>query len=219
MNQYFHTPVACSDDVPPDQPLSFQTGQIASVPDVQPDAEKVKQSRTPEKPVVQGNPSGASASGLPPSANRTRDTIEITGKSGGKIKTEGLASVLQPGGVFVLGDENRMVIHRGAHSEKRNRRKNKYKLTESTAEPVIRHLDIISAGLAEDWYDLGHHLGLSDAALKQIELDFKVEGQHEVNYRVLARWKQTHGPVTVHMLAKALVEIGRGDLADELRRG
>ena len=50
-------------------------------------------------------------------------------------------------------------------------------------------------------------------------MDYHIEGQHEVNYRVLLRWKQNCAQATLQMLAKALVEVGRGDLADELCKG
>ena len=83
----------------------------------------------------------------------------------------------------------------------------------------MRHLDVVSAGLGEDWCRLGRHLGLADTELDQIRMDYHIEGQHEINYRTLLKWKQRFGPVTVHKLAKALAEIGRGDLADELSRG
>ncbi|KAL8582703.1 hypothetical protein ACOMHN_058080 [Nucella lapillus] len=219
---------SCSEDVPKELPSHSQTNQEASVADVQPDAEKVDQPRAalpsekpapavpqakyPSPPAVKHNP--------PRPVNRTRDTIVIKGKSGGSIKAEGLAAVLQPGGAFVLGNENYSVIHQDSALPKGKKKiRNRYKVTESCAEPVIRHLDVVSAGLTGDWYDLGKHLGLADATLRQIEMDYKREGQHEINYRALAKWKQEKGRVTLHMLAKALVEVGRGDLADELRKG
>lgn len=83
----------------------------------------------------------------------------------------------------------------------------------------MKHLDVVSAGLGGDWRRLGRHLGLADAELDQIRIDYHAEGQHEVNYRILLSWKQTSGPVTLQKLAKALAEIGRGDLSDELSKG
>ena len=81
-------------------------------------------------------------------------------------------------------------------------------------------MDVVSAKLAGDWRRLGRHLGIADATLEQIRIDFHIEGQHEVNYRILLKWKQDCSSLaTVHALAKALVEIGRGDLADELCKG
>lgn len=87
----------------------------------------------------------------------------------------------------------------------------------SSKEPSVSHLDVVSSRLSStDWRRLGRQLHLDDSLLDQIRTDFHVEGQQEVNYRMLIKWKQTHTNCTLAILAKALCEIGRGDLADEL---
>lgn len=84
---------------------------------------------------------------------------------------------------------------------------------------MARHFDVISVGLAGDWRRLGRAFGITDAQLDQIRMDFQYEGQHEINYRVLVKWKQQNPHPTLHFLAQTLLDIGRGDLADELSKG
>ncbi|KAK7505769.1 hypothetical protein BaRGS_00003040 [Batillaria attramentaria] len=148
-------------------------------------------------------------------ASKQRDTIKIE---------EGLATALKPGGVFQLGGHNQMTIYKneGSGDGAYKFRKPKHPLTTSRAEPEYRHLDMVSSKLAGDWRRLGRQMGLDDSTLDQIRQDFHVEGQHEVNYRMLMKWKQNcvgSGHFTLAMMAKLLADSGRGDIADELRKG
>ncbi|XP_076449847.1 uncharacterized protein LOC143286135 [Babylonia areolata] len=215
-------PMQCSDGLPKGQPPSFPTGRVVSAPDVQLDAEIMKPAVTAERPSAKKSPpAGASAAAeynVPPTS-QPQHTIELSGKSGGKMLIENIVSVMEPNTTFRMANETHTTVYHGPKQERPAKIKNRYQLTESRAEPMIQHLDVISAGLTTDWKTLGRHLRLDNALLDQINIDYQVEGQHEVNYRMLAKWKEVKGPVTLHMLARALADIGRGDLADELRKG
>lgn len=151
--------------------------------------------------------------------SKERDKITLEGK-GCTIRAEGLGAALKPGGVFQLGVNNQMtIVQNKGDSAKVKVRKNKYPLTRSTAEPQLKHLDMVSSKLGAEWRRLGRLMGIEDSTLDQIQLDFRAEGQHEINYRMLLKWKQkcTHGQFTLSALAHHMAELGRGDIADEFR--
>ncbi|KAK7113942.1 uncharacterized protein [Littorina saxatilis] len=225
MAENFRAPVQCSEDTGDNPGLgSIQTGREVQVPsvlsaggDLEPDAERVDQSAGQQR---HRPPQVSPATGV---LMQSGDRIEITGEKS-KIVATGIAGAMKPGTIFQLGSENHMTIHQDHRSgSDREGRKaniiNRCALTVSQEPPMARHFDVISVGLAGDWRRLGRAFGITDAQLDQIRMDFQYDGQHEINYRVLVKWKQQNPRPTLHFLAQTLLDIGRGDLADELSKG
>lgn len=228
-------PIQCTDDLPmevEDPVPTFETAR--KIPGSASDQGLSSQHLQADADILVTEASGGAGGpsvffGAQPSAStassKPRDKITIEGQ-GCTIKAEGLGAALQPGGVFQLGGHNHLTIYRNQGSGDGSAfkfKKNKHPLTQSQAEPEYKHMDVVSSKLAGDWRRLGRYMGLDDATLDQLRQDYYVEGQHEVNYRMLLKWKQRcvagSGHCTLAMLAQLLASGGRGDIADELRKG
>ena len=86
----------------------------------------------------------------------------------------------------------------------------------STAEPNKNQLDVVANQIGRDWKRLGLKFDFSVGELDTLRLTYIAEGQYEVSYQMLLKWKSEQYPVTVRQLAEACQSIGRGDLADAL---
>ncbi|XP_067652667.1 receptor-interacting serine/threonine-protein kinase 1-like [Haliotis asinina] len=93
--------------------------------------------------------------------------------------------------------------------------------SKSENEPSLDQMDKVCKTLNKykdtAWRDLGTKLGLSNGELDTIYHDRHAEGDYELSYQTLLRWKQRQPtPPQVKVLAQALCDIGRGDLSDIL---
>lgn len=209
-------PIQCSDDIEKQggHPSIFQTGQEVDPNNQQPseslqtDAELATQA-----PRMRGNQMNT-ASNRPESP----DIVKIETK-GCRIEATGLARALKPGAMLQVGGEtNTTIIKGGSVGHTRSHVKNKKPLTCSQRHPTQKELDMLCENLNREWKNLGRCLNLDDPQLDHIGEDYRGDGQHEINYRVLKKWKETFPECyTIAVLANALKEIGRGDLADELQ--
>ncbi|XP_071091769.1 uncharacterized protein [Haliotis cracherodii] len=94
-------------------------------------------------------------------------------------------------------------------------------LSKSENEPTMDQMDRVCKKLTKyndtAWKDLGTKLGLTTGELETIHHDHRVAGEYELSYQTLLMWKRRQPtPPQVKVLAKALCDIGRGDLSDTL---
>lgn len=77
-------------------------------------------------------------------------------------------------------------------------------------------MEVIARNIGKDWKYLGRALGLTDGELDNIRIDYYPEGQYEISYQTVRKWKEQAFPTELRRLAKCCVKIGRGDVADKL---
>lgn len=71
--------------------------------------------------------------------------------------------------------------------------------------------------IGKHWRNLASALGMSRGQIESIERDYCVDGQYEMAYQTLLKWKRLNGDfVTVQELVQALDSIGMSELASEL---
>ena len=90
----------------------------------------------------------------------------------------------------------------------------------SVADRVVdtRVLQQVSQDVGSKWRSLGRQLGCSDAQLDAIQYDFRHQGLREVAYQMLRSWhEQTGNDAKLAILARALVDIRRPDIAVKLQ--
>jgi len=51
-----------------------------------------------------------------------------------------------------------------------------------------RHLDVMAVNIGKNWRAFGRELRFSDPRLDQLEADYRIHGQREVNYQMLLEW-------------------------------
>ena len=82
--------------------------------------------------------------------------------------------------------------------------------------PVLQR---ISQDIGNDWTSLGRQLGCTDADLDAMNFDYRHCGQREVAYQMLRCWhERTGSDAKLAVLARALVRIGRPDIALKLQQ-
>lgn len=78
-------------------------------------------------------------------------------------------------------------------------------------------LQLVSLSIGKDWKSLGRELRIEDSELDSLSYNFRHEGSLEIAYQVLRHWHEKYGKdAKLEVLAKALVRIKRGDLAEKL---
>ncbi|XP_045158759.2 receptor-interacting serine/threonine-protein kinase 1-like [Mercenaria mercenaria] len=91
------------------------------------------------------------------------------------------------------------------------------KLTESTSKPSRPDLNHVCNNIGKHWKALARHFGLTRGQIESIEVDYHIEGNYEMAYQTLLKWKRQNGDqVTIRDLAHALDSIGMSELAREL---
>lgn len=91
-------------------------------------------------------------------------------------------------------------------------------ISASTRLVTPGELDDVASHLGSDFRKLRRPLGISDAIIEQIELDYHREGQQEITYQILRKWKEMKGSMaTIAALAEALRQINRIDMAQRLK--
>lgn len=76
---------------------------------------------------------------------------------------------------------------------------------------------IVAEHLGKDWTRLARQLDIRDSDIGSYEVDYHHLGVKEVSYQMLRGWVEKKGPeARLERLAKALVAIGRPDLAKQL---
>ena len=79
---------------------------------------------------------------------------------------------------------------------------------------ITLHSQYLSGVLGNEWKDLGRYLNILDPELDNIREDYH-GNLKEVKYQVLLAWKHYCGALATYgILANALMEVGRTDLAD-----
>ncbi|XP_046563138.1 uncharacterized protein LOC124272033 [Haliotis rubra] len=91
-------------------------------------------------------------------------------------------------------------------------------LVKSTEVPGPIAMEIIANNIGKDWRYLGRELGLSEGEMDNIRADYRTEGQYEISYQTVRKWKEQAYPTELHRLAKCCARAGRGDIADKLAK-
>lgn len=150
---------------------------------------------------------------------------------GGDVKTFLTWDEKAPKPNIQVGNSNLMVIGDSGNVDldpwssgpmpQRNRKEKKKKevaLTTSTRIVTNDELDDIASHLGSDFRKLRRPLAISDAIIEQIELDYHREGQQEITYQILRKWKEMKGSLaTIANLAEVLRQVNRIDLAQKLK--
>lgn len=154
-------------------------------------------------------------------ANKQDGVLKIshTHKSGAKTKIEakGIGHNIQ------VGDNNTMVVGGRPPKTKRKpdsqqRGSSDVKLTESVEPLNTEQKDMIASNIGKARKKLCRAMGLSDTEIEQIEHDFQVGGTYEQMYQAITKWGEQNGKsATVRSMAEFLVEVGRVDLAIQLK--
>ncbi|XP_067651279.1 protein immune deficiency-like [Haliotis asinina] len=163
--------------------------------------------------------SGACGGSTDKDSNNTTTHITYTAPDGAKfnVHTSGKAPNMQ------VGYNNVMHVTDSSFSNtKRPRLRPKIEptlpLVKSTEVPGATAMEIIAANIGKDWRYLGRTLGLSEGELDNIRADYHIEGQYEISYQTVRKWKEQGYPTELRRLAKCLVKMGRGDIADKLAK-
>lgn len=176
-----------------------------------------------------------------PSMEASSDEKKLVGKKGtsnmiehhhgGDVKTFLTWDEKAPKPNIQVGNSNLMVIGDSGNVDldpwssgpmpQRNRKEKKKKevaLTTSTRIVTNDELDDIASHLGSDFRKLRRPLAISDAIIEQIELDYHREGQQEITYQILRKWKEMKGSLaTIANLAEVLQQVKRVDLAQKLK--
>ncbi|XP_048254860.1 uncharacterized protein LOC124148299 [Haliotis rufescens] len=159
------------------------------------------------------------ARGGPPGPNPVEFTFVSRDQdcSGIQIGTGNKVNVMNvPGGM-----QTRSQARAAAGAPKVKVKTPKRPLSKSENEPTRDQMDRVCKKLTKyndtAWKDLGTKLGLTTGELETIHHDHRIEGDYELSYQTLLVWKRRQPtPPQVKVLAKALCDIGRGDLSDTL---
>jgi len=77
----------------------------------------------------------------------------------------------------------------------------------------------VSGSIGKDWRSLGRELRFEDGELDGLAYHFRHEGAREIAHQMLRDWHERQGKdATLEVLARALVKIKRGDLAEKLSK-
>lgn len=179
-----------------------------------------------------------------PEMDYVEDSFRDTGSEDSDIDTgttvviiNGKKQVIPAGGSTIvnipgmrnlrIGDGQINVVTRPTHrshhksqSPKRDTSGQKHhssELTDSESAPTRSDLNYVCDNIGKKWKKLGTVLGLSRGQIESIEVDYHIEGNYEMAYQMLLKWKRQNGDlVTVRDLAHALDGIGFSELAREL---
>ncbi|XP_046375274.1 protein immune deficiency-like [Haliotis rufescens] len=176
--------------------------------------ENVETDASAEMPGACGGTSSSSSS-----SGNTNAYINYTGPDGTKfnVRTTGKAPNLQ------IGYNNVMhVTENSLLNPKRPRLRPmiepKLPLVKSSEVPGPGAMEVIACNIGKDWKYLGRALGLTDGELDNIRIDYYPEGQYEICYQTVRKWKEQAFPTELRRLAKCCAKIGRGDVADKLAK-
>lgn len=106
---------------------------------------------------------------------------------------------------------------RGNSSSQKSHTPHSEKLTDSKEKPTRQDLNHVCNNIGKNWKKLARTFGLSKGQIEAIEVDFHIEGNYEMAYQTILKWKRQNGDlVTIHDLAVAIDSIGLTELAREL---
>jgi hypothetical protein len=88
---------------------------------------------------------------------------------------------------------------------------------DSKEKPTRQDLNHVCNNIGKNWKKLARTFGLSKGQIEAIEVDFHIEGNYEMAYQTILKWKRQNGDlVTIHDLAVAIDSIGLSELARDL---